>query len=205
MVFRSYQAENRFIFALQLGQFIWTECCVCNSLISHKTRPNSSFATNLQQASGEDFWNLMDESEISSCKPRTGGLSAWIGYTDLDQDTHFQWSDNTQDTDCVNLSNFCKEFFRHQDSLRIQLLRDCGRIHSCIADEMILLWKTFMLRVTSVATSERVAVGHFGSRKNGHPSPIFGDWIGRKHGGIRLGPFRFLADLVPCHLGLCYL
>ena len=36
--------------------------------------------------------------EISSCKPRTGGLSAWIGYTDLDQDTHFQWSDNTQDT-----------------------------------------------------------------------------------------------------------
>ena len=28
--------------------------------------------------------------------PRTGGLSAWIGYTDLDQDTHYKWSDNTQ-------------------------------------------------------------------------------------------------------------
>jgi hypothetical protein len=27
----------------------------------------------------------------------TSGLSAWIGYTDLDQDTHYQWSDNTQD------------------------------------------------------------------------------------------------------------
>ena len=158
MVFRSYQAENRFIFALQLGQFIWTECCVCNSLISHKTRPNSSFATNLQQASGEDFWNLMDESEISSCKPRTGGLSAWIGYTDLDQDTHFQWSDNTQDTDCVNLSNFCKEFFRHQDSLRIQLLRDCGRIHSCIADEMILFVLQRIVRMI-FPTLQKTALG----------------------------------------------
>eukprot|EP00438_Fugacium_kawagutii_P036353 Skav213963 [mRNA] locus=scaffold5525:27681:38002:- [translate_table: standard] len=27
----------------------------------------------------------------------TGGLSAWIGYTDLDQDTHYKWSDNTQE------------------------------------------------------------------------------------------------------------
>jgi hypothetical protein len=27
----------------------------------------------------------------------TSGLSAWIGYTDLDQDTHYQWSDSTQD------------------------------------------------------------------------------------------------------------
>lgn len=34
----------------------------------------------------------------------THGLSAWIGYTDLDQDTHFQWSDNTQD----DFSNFAK-------------------------------------------------------------------------------------------------
>jgi len=34
----------------------------------------------------------------------TRGLSAWIGYTDLDQDTHFQWSDNTND----DFSNFAK-------------------------------------------------------------------------------------------------
>lgn len=34
----------------------------------------------------------------------TGGLSAWIGYTDLNKDTHFQWSDNTQD----DFSNFAK-------------------------------------------------------------------------------------------------
>ena len=27
---------------------------------------------------------------------RTSGLSAWIGYTDLDQDTHYKWSDDTQ-------------------------------------------------------------------------------------------------------------
>jgi hypothetical protein len=27
----------------------------------------------------------------------TSGLSAWIGYTDIDQDTHYQWSDSTQD------------------------------------------------------------------------------------------------------------
>lgn len=34
----------------------------------------------------------------------TKGLSAWIGYTDLDQDTHYKWSDNTQD----DFSNFAK-------------------------------------------------------------------------------------------------
>lgn len=34
----------------------------------------------------------------------TRGLSAWIGYTDIDQDTHYQWSDNTQD----DFSNFAK-------------------------------------------------------------------------------------------------
>lgn len=36
----------------------------------------------------------------------TRGLSAWIGYTDLDQDTHFQWSDNTQD-DFTNFAKNC--------------------------------------------------------------------------------------------------
>lgn len=36
----------------------------------------------------------------------TSGLSAWIGYTDLDQDTHYQWSDNTQD-DFTNLAKNC--------------------------------------------------------------------------------------------------
>jgi len=36
----------------------------------------------------------------------TSGLSAWIGYTDLDQDTHFQWSDNTQD-DFTNFAKNC--------------------------------------------------------------------------------------------------
>lgn len=34
----------------------------------------------------------------------TNGLSAWIGYSDLDQDTHYKWSDNTQD----DFSNFAK-------------------------------------------------------------------------------------------------
>lgn len=36
----------------------------------------------------------------------TSGLSAWIGYTDLDQDTHFQWTDNTQD-DFTNFAKNC--------------------------------------------------------------------------------------------------
>lgn len=36
----------------------------------------------------------------------TSGLSAWIGYTDLDQDTHYQWSDNTQD-DFTNFAKNC--------------------------------------------------------------------------------------------------
>jgi hypothetical protein len=34
----------------------------------------------------------------------TSGLSAWIGYSDLDQDTHYKWSDSTQD----DFSNFAK-------------------------------------------------------------------------------------------------
>lgn len=36
----------------------------------------------------------------------TSGLSAWIGYTDMDQDTHYQWSDNTQD-DFTNFAKNC--------------------------------------------------------------------------------------------------
>lgn len=36
----------------------------------------------------------------------TYGLSAWIGYTDLDKDTHYQWSDSTQD-DFSNLAKNC--------------------------------------------------------------------------------------------------
>lgn len=36
----------------------------------------------------------------------TSGLSAWIGYTDLDQDTHYQWSDSTQD-DFTNFAKNC--------------------------------------------------------------------------------------------------
>jgi hypothetical protein len=36
----------------------------------------------------------------------TSGLSAWIGYTDLDQDTHYQWSDSTQD-DFTNMAKNC--------------------------------------------------------------------------------------------------
>jgi len=34
----------------------------------------------------------------------TLGLSSWIGYQDLDQDTHYKWSDNTQD----DFSNWAK-------------------------------------------------------------------------------------------------
>jgi len=34
----------------------------------------------------------------------TKGLSVWIGYSDLDQNTHFQWTDSTQD----DFSNFAK-------------------------------------------------------------------------------------------------
>lgn len=34
------------------------------------------------------------------------GLKVWIGYTDLDQDTHYQWSDNTQD-DFTNFAKNC--------------------------------------------------------------------------------------------------
>jgi len=41
----------------------------------------------------------------------TNGLSAWIGYTDLDQDTHYQWSDNTQD----DFSNFAKNCTGRED------------------------------------------------------------------------------------------
>mmetsp|Transcript_29705 Transcript_29705/g.78845 ORF Transcript_29705/g.78845 Transcript_29705/m.78845 type:complete len:287 (-) Transcript_29705:53-913(-) len=41
----------------------------------------------------------------------TSGLSAWIGYTDLDEDTHYQWSDSTQD----DFSNFAKNCTGRED------------------------------------------------------------------------------------------
>jgi len=34
------------------------------------------------------------------------GLKVWIGYTDVDQDTHYTWSDNTQD-DFTNFAKNC--------------------------------------------------------------------------------------------------
>mmetsp|Transcript_146650 Transcript_146650/g.258476 ORF Transcript_146650/g.258476 Transcript_146650/m.258476 type:complete len:315 (+) Transcript_146650:73-1017(+) len=34
------------------------------------------------------------------------GLKGWIGYSDLDKDTHYQWSDNTQD-DFTNFAKNC--------------------------------------------------------------------------------------------------
>lgn len=41
----------------------------------------------------------------------TSGLSAWIGYSDLDQDTHYKWSDSTQD----DFSNFAKNCTGRED------------------------------------------------------------------------------------------
>jgi len=41
----------------------------------------------------------------------THGLSAWIGYTDIDQDTHYKWSDNTQD----DFTNFCKNCTKERE------------------------------------------------------------------------------------------
>eukprot|EP00928_Gymnodinium_smaydae_P044926 TRINITY_DN29995_c0_g1_i1.p1 TRINITY_DN29995_c0_g1~~TRINITY_DN29995_c0_g1_i1.p1 ORF type:complete len:307 (-),score=69.51 TRINITY_DN29995_c0_g1_i1:77-997(-) len=34
------------------------------------------------------------------------GLKGWIGYTDIDKDTHYEWSDNTQD-DFTNFAKNC--------------------------------------------------------------------------------------------------
>merc|ERR1719215_1948081 len=34
------------------------------------------------------------------------GLKAWLGYTDVDKDTHYKWSDNTQD-DFTNFAKNC--------------------------------------------------------------------------------------------------
>mmetsp|Transcript_39655 Transcript_39655/g.71849 ORF Transcript_39655/g.71849 Transcript_39655/m.71849 type:complete len:307 (+) Transcript_39655:84-1004(+) len=41
----------------------------------------------------------------------TSGLSAWIGYSDLDQDTHYKWSDDTQD----DFTNFAKNCTGRED------------------------------------------------------------------------------------------
>jgi hypothetical protein len=45
------------------------------------------------------------------------GLQGWIGYTDVDHDTHYQWSDNTHD----DFSNFAKNYTGREHEL------DCKR------------------------------------------------------------------------------
>mmetsp|Transcript_34185 Transcript_34185/g.79795 ORF Transcript_34185/g.79795 Transcript_34185/m.79795 type:complete len:302 (-) Transcript_34185:125-1030(-) len=57
-----------------------------------------------QFGEGSHLASIHSRAENRFIYTLTNGLSTWIGYTDLDQDTHFQWSDNTQD----DFSNFAK-------------------------------------------------------------------------------------------------
>ncbi|CAK8992476.1 unnamed protein product [Durusdinium trenchii] len=57
-----------------------------------------------QYGEGSHLASIHSRAENRFIFALTGGLSAWIGYTDLDQDTHYKWSDNTQD----DFSNFAK-------------------------------------------------------------------------------------------------
>eukprot|EP00746_Dinoflagellata_sp_MGD_P004126 gnl/MRDRNA2_/MRDRNA2_107984_c0_seq1.p1 gnl/MRDRNA2_/MRDRNA2_107984_c0~~gnl/MRDRNA2_/MRDRNA2_107984_c0_seq1.p1 ORF type:complete len:303 (-),score=70.58 gnl/MRDRNA2_/MRDRNA2_107984_c0_seq1:59-967(-) len=50
--------------------------------------------------------SIHSEAENQFVFQLTGGLTAWIGYTDLDKDTHYQWSDSTQD-DFTNWAKNC--------------------------------------------------------------------------------------------------
>eukprot|EP00913_Durusdinium_trenchii_P012207 g11466.t1 len=50
-----------------------------------------------QYGEGSHLASIHSRAENRFIFALTGGLSAWIGYTDLDQDTHYKWSDNTQD------------------------------------------------------------------------------------------------------------
>jgi len=53
---------------------------------------------------GSHLASIHSQAENHFIYTLTSGLSAWIGYTDLDQDTHYKWSDSTQD----DFSNFAK-------------------------------------------------------------------------------------------------
>merc|ERR1719450_559783 len=53
---------------------------------------------------GGHLVSIHSELENNFVYVLTKGLSAWIGYTDIDQDTHYKWSDSTQD----DFSNFAK-------------------------------------------------------------------------------------------------
>eukprot|EP00931_Biecheleriopsis_adriatica_P004123 TRINITY_DN105838_c0_g1_i1.p1 TRINITY_DN105838_c0_g1~~TRINITY_DN105838_c0_g1_i1.p1 ORF type:complete len:301 (+),score=58.72 TRINITY_DN105838_c0_g1_i1:62-964(+) len=57
-----------------------------------------------QHGEGSHLASIHSRAENRFIFTLTNGLSAWIGYTDLDQDTHYKWSDNTQD----DFSNFAK-------------------------------------------------------------------------------------------------
>jgi hypothetical protein len=50
--------------------------------------------------------SIHSEAENRFVHQLTHGLSSWIGYTDLDQDTHYKWSDNTKD-DFTNWAKNC--------------------------------------------------------------------------------------------------
>lgn len=64
-----------------------------------------------QYGEGAHLASIHSRAENRFIYALTGGLSAWIGYTDLDQDTHYKWSDNTQD----DFSNFAKNCTGRED------------------------------------------------------------------------------------------
>ena len=70
------------------------------------------------------------------------GLSAWIGYQDIDQDTHFEWTDKTED----NFNNWAKKCTKKEEKLPM-----------CSAEERRQQWslRRFMSRKGALAEERR--------------------------------------------------
>jgi len=65
-------------------------------------------AERLCRERGAHLASIHSEEENRFVHALTLGLSVWIGYTDLNQDSHYEWSDSTQD-DFSNLAKNCTD------------------------------------------------------------------------------------------------
>merc|ERR1711920_782820 len=76
-----------------MGKYVW----------SMKTWPE---AETLCRERDSHLASVHSHAENRFISTLAWGLKAWLGYTDVDKDTHYKWSDNTQD-DFTNFAKNC--------------------------------------------------------------------------------------------------
>eukprot|EP00930_Biecheleria_cincta_P083474 TRINITY_DN73035_c0_g1_i1.p1 TRINITY_DN73035_c0_g1~~TRINITY_DN73035_c0_g1_i1.p1 ORF type:complete len:319 (-),score=61.89 TRINITY_DN73035_c0_g1_i1:233-1189(-) len=113
------------------------------------------------------------------------GLKVWIGYTDLDKDTHYQWSDNTQD-DFTNFAKNCSgrehEPDCQREEVQQQWYKSKGDEKSPYVCKKSALLPLSLLRNVSAAqlTQDSWAVLSPGAQGVATGEALFGEKLGLK-------------------------